>query len=198
LNIDLAINTLVANGWAVADNFFDVDLCKSLRKLIQVGDGSGLFKKAGIGRGKSFQIDTDLRADFIKWLDDYKEDAAIELAKNQIENLRVKINRSLFLGLTDFEGHLTYYPPGTGYAKHVDRFLDNSARTLSFVTYLNEEWCPADGGMLRIYDRGSVDELATEILPISGRTVIFLSDEIHHAVSPNSRPRYSLTGWYRR
>ena len=198
MNFDAPIDALVANGWAVIDDFYSEGLCQSLRQTILNDEKSGHLKKAGIGRGKSFHVDENLRADYIRWIDDYQENAGISQAKELIEDLRMQVNRSLFLGLNDFEGHLTHYPAGIGYTKHVDRFQDNNARTLSFVSYLNENWTDRDGGSLKIYARGNIDELAAEVLPVSGRAVIFMSAEIYHAVSPNQRSRYSLTGWYRR
>ncbi len=198
MNYDAPIDALVANGWAVIDNFFEANHCRNLRQAIIDDEKSGLFKKAGIGRGTSYHVDTALRADYIRWIDDYAENPAIDLAKKQIEALRMCVNRTLFLGLNDFEGHLTIYPEGNGYTKHVDRFQDNNARTLSFVCYFNEDWTNADGGALKIYSRDDSESLAAEVLPILGRAVIFLSADIYHAVSANNRPRYSLTGWFRR
>jgi SM-20-related protein len=198
LNFDAPIDALVASGWAVIDDFFSEGLCQSLRQTILDDEKAGHLKKAGIGRGKSFQVNSDLRADYIRWIDDYENDSGIIQAKQQIEDLRVQVNRALYLGLRDFEGHLTHYPRGPGYTKHVDRFQDNNARTLSFVSYLNQNWTEKDGGSLKIYDRGNIDEVVTEVLPVSGRAVIFLSDGLYHAVAPNHRSRYSLTGWYKR
>ncbi len=198
MNFDGPIDALVANGWAVIDDFFGRDLSKNLKQTILDEEASGHLKKAGVGRGSSFQVDPELRADYIRWINDTEECPAINQAKELIEDLRITVNRSLFLGLSEFEGHLTHYPVGIGYTKHVDRFQDSNARTLSFVSYLNENWTDGDGGSLKIYARGSIDELVAEILPVSGRAVIFLSDEIYHAVAPNKRSRYSLTGWYRR
>ena len=119
---------------------------KRLKQTILEDEKSGHFKKAGIGRGKSFQVDSTLRADYIRWLADYEDNASINQAKIQVENLKLQVNRALYLGLEDFEGHLTLYPEGSGYTKHVDRFKDNNARTLSFVSYLNENWTAKDGG----------------------------------------------------
>jgi len=197
LKFDAQIDALVAKGWTVTDDFFPKDLCRNLKQIILDDEKSGFFKKAGIGRGDSFQVDSNLRADYIRWLDDYDDNTVIEQASALVENLRININRTLYLGLKEFEGHLTHYPPGTGYAKHIDRFKDSNNRTLSFVTYLNESWSEADGGCLKIYARGS-DGRTDNIMPLAARTVIFLSDEIYHEVLPNSRSRYSLTGWFRR
>jgi SM-20-related protein len=198
LKVEAAIDGLVANGWAVIDDFFSADLCGTLRQTVIDDEKSGHFKKAGIGRGTTFQVDSSLRADYIRWIDEYEDNAGVNQAREQIEGLRIQVNRALYLGLNDFEGHLTHYPAGPGYTKHVDRFQDNNARTLSFVSYLNENWTSNDGGSLKIYGRDASGELVADILPVSGRAVIFLSDGIYHEVSPNLRSRYSLTGWYRR
>ncbi len=107
-----------------------------------------------------------------------------------------QINASLFLGLEDFEGHFALYPPGAYYQKHVDRFRDDDARTVSAVLYLNRDWSVEQGGELRMY---FPDERTLDLPPLAGRLVVFLSGEFpEHEVLPASRERLSLTGWFRR
>lgn len=191
------LSNLEKQGWTSQDDFFPPDLCAELRDLITRESAAGTMKKAGIGRGENFRIDPELRADFIRWIDDQDSSAAIIQVKNIFEEFRRSINRELFLGLNGFEGHLTVYPAGAGYARHLDQFADKSSRTISLIVYLNEGWLPENGGCLRIF--GNDDpKTETDILPVSGRMVAFVSNETFHQVLPNNKPRYSLTGWFLR
>ncbi len=113
--------------------------------------------------------------------------------------LKAAFNRTLFLGLTDFEGHYAAYPEGGFYERHKDGFRRDSARVVSFVLYLNRDWKPADGGRLRVYTKGqSGGESHVDVDPIGGTMVCFLSGESEHEVLLNHRPRFSLTGWFNR
>lgn len=189
---------LAENGWTTVDGFFPESLVRNLRTLAEQDFAAGHFKKAGIGRGDNFRIDPQLRADYVRWLDDYEKEPAVAAATSLIQDFRIEVNQALFLGLRDIEAHLTKYPAGAGYAKHLDRFADKGTRTLSMVVYLNENWTTQDGGALRIFSRDDREQVVAEILPEGGRLVTFLSDEIWHEVSPNLRERYSLTGWFLR
>jgi len=112
-----------------------------------------------------------------------------------MDGLRLAMNRSLFLGLEDFESHFAMYPPGAFYLKHVDRFRDDDRRMVSAVIYLNDAWLPEHGGQLRMYLKGGVEY---DVVPTGGCLVVFLSGEVPHEVLPATRERLSLTGWFRR
>jgi SM-20-related protein len=105
------------------------------------------------------------------------------------------LNRTLWLGLDDFESHFACYAPSTGYARHLDCFRDDACRTVSAVLYLNQDWLPHQGGALRLHlGSGSAHDIA----PVGGRLVLFLSAAIEHEVRPATRARLSLAGWFRR
>jgi SM-20-related protein len=101
------------------------------------------------------------------------------------------INQTLFLSLKDYEIHMTVYPVGSYYKRHLDQFKKDDHRRLSVICYLNEDWRDEHGGQLRIYLPGG----PIDILPISGRIVCFRSDQLEHEVLPATRERFSLTGW---
>jgi SM-20-related protein len=107
------------------------------------------------------------------------------------------INRELYLGLFDWEGHLAVYPEGAFYRRHLDRFQHDGRRTVSTVLYLNEHWQPGDGGELRVWSGPDADSAFVDVAPLSGRLVIFLSGEVYHGVQPSSFERISVTGWFR-
>jgi SM-20-related protein len=101
------------------------------------------------------------------------------------------MNQSLLLSLKDFEVHLTVYPPGSFYKRHLDQFSRDDHRKLSVICYLNENWNEEQGGQLRMF----LPEKVVEFLPLSGRLVCFRSDMIEHEVLSATRPRMSITGW---
>lgn len=69
-----------------------------------------------------------------------------------MEQIRCEVNRHFFLGLFEYEAHFAKYEAGDFYLKHLDSFRGNENRKLTTVFYLNENWTPADGGELKIYD----------------------------------------------
>jgi SM-20-related protein len=103
------------------------------------------------------------------------------------------LNRGLYLGLHEIELHYACYPPGAGYARHIDQPHGHAARRLSSIVYLTEDWREADGGLLRCSaDRGGF----REIEPRAGRLVLFLTEGREHEVLRTSRERLSITGWF--
>lgn len=170
----------------------------ALRQECQALHGAGRFRAAGVGREAAHE--PAVRGDEILWLEERADWApeAAGLLRDEFSALRDAINAETFLGLQDFEGHYAVYPAGTRYARHVDRFRDDSRRVISLVFYLNEDWNPEEGGELCLY-RGLADrDPAARITPQGGTLVCFLSDAVPHEVLPSLRPRLSLTGWFRR
>jgi len=149
------------------------------------------FKKAGIGKNQSLQINESIRGDYIKWVDKNAAPEAMKVYLERLGNLIRCLNESLFLSLKDFEVHLTIYPEGSYYKKHLDQFNRDDHRKISVICYLNKEWQESDGGQLRMH----LPDKALEVLPLAGRMVCFRSDQIEHEVLPATRPRLSLTGW---
>jgi SM-20-related protein len=160
--------------------------------LLRLGD-AGELAPAGTGRGAGRVLQPTLRGDCALWLDDPRCGMAAGAFLAQLDALRVALNQRLFLGLAEVEAHYARYAPGTGYARHRDRFRDSDARVISLVAYLNDGWNAGDGGMLRLHlENGSVD-----IPPLGGTAVCFRS-EFEHEVLPALRERLSIAGWFRR
>ena len=109
----------------------------------------------------------------------------------RLMNLIQFLNENLFLSLKDYEVHLTIYPEGSFYKKHLDQFNRDDHRKLSVICYLNKDWKESYGGQLRMH----LSEKALDFLPLAGRIICFRSDQIEHEVLPATRPRLSLTGW---
>jgi len=185
---------LAGQSWATLTDFLPADAVEALadesRRLLS----AGLFTQAGIGRARSHQVSADTRGDQILWLDENNLTPAQARYWLEIEALREALNRELFLGLISFEAHYAFYPPGTFYRKHLDRFQDSDERIISCSLYLNSKWNEADGGQVRLY----LDNQQIEIFPRAGTFVIFRSDRVPHEVAVAGRERFSLTGWFRR
>lgn len=200
LAFDPIIDGLVARGYAVINDFISAELCMQLRTEMHALRESAAFRPAGIGRGSEQTTNKQVRSDLIHWLGADAPDlsAAQRAALSQLDALRLELNRTLYLGLREFEAHLAVYPAGAFYAKHVDQHQSSDARVVSFVLYLNDSWTEADAGHLRLYDKENPAQIVTDVLPRGGTLACFLARDVPHEVLPPARPRYSLTGWMRR
>tara|TARA_R110002153_G_scaffold17413_3_gene60715 strand:- start:11573 stop:12238 length:666 start_codon:yes stop_codon:yes gene_type:complete len=152
------------------------------------------FKPAGIGRQDNLQLNAQIRTDSTLWLDGGSVPQKTYL--QSMEQLRVGLNRRLFLGLFDFESHFSHYAEGDFYRRHLDAFKGRSNRILSTVFYLNENWHKNDGGELLLYADDQPSPLLV-VPPIFNSCIIFLSDVFPHEVLASHNDRYSIAGWYR-
>lgn len=153
----------------------------------------GALRAASIGHDATRNLRPDIRGDSTLWLNDPRCGGAARDFLATLDGLRIELNRSLYLGLQEVEAHYAAYPAGSGYARHHDRFHDDDARVLSWVTYLNDEWLEHDGGALRLHRQDG----AIDIPPQSGTSVCFLSG-FEHEVLPATRERLSIAAWFRR
>jgi len=192
------VDGLAARGWAVDETFLPPEevtrLAAESRSLWEDGD----FRKAAVGAGTERRIRPEIRRDHVLWLTADEATPAQRRYFARVEALRQAANAALFLGLFDFEAHLTVYPPGAYYRRHLDRFRAVAARTVSLILYLNEDWPDEAGGALRL-SLNELDETgegpSLDVAPRGGTLVAFLSDRFYHEVLPATRERLSLTGW---
>ena len=189
---DRIADALVERGYACVPSAFPADLVSQLRAEFDRPDCD--FKTAGIGRGEDYTQSGRIRGDRICWLEGASPAPRQFLAV--MSQLREALNYRLFLGLFDYESHLSYYPPGSFYRQHLDAFRGRSNRVLSTVVYLNEDWPLEAGGELVLYAEGGERELE-RISPLGGQLVVFLSERFPHEVLPATLPRYSIAGWFR-
>ncbi len=190
---DSILDQLVDNGFSIIDNLLPLIDAQALHQRILELEAENEFEKSGIGKMAEFQIDEEIRGDYIRWID--FDDIPVHLSPyfSFLQNLIPQLNRSLFLNLKDLESHYAFYPAGGGYKKHRDRFRQNPHRVLSIVFYLNPIWQPGHGGELVIYD-DRVKELV-KVEPIFNRLAIFKSEMIHEVLPCNTR-RNSITTWF--
>lgn len=188
---DLIANGLSEAGYAVADNFLSSQEVYSILNSGIFQDHTASFRRAGIGKRQDLQINEAVRGDYIQWIDKNSAHESILVYLNKLDSLAQYLNQTLYLSMKDIEIHMTVYPAGTFYKRHLDQFKKDDHRKLSVICYLNKAWKEADGGQLKMYtDAGPI-----EILPLEGRLVCFRSDQLEHEVLPATRERLSLTGW---
>ena len=182
---------LAGDGYAVSDQFLSQSEVEGILGLKDFRDGLATFRKAGIGKNQDLQINEAIRGDYIQWLDKSTAPPETMIYLNRLQTLIQYLNEALFLSLKDYEVHMTIYPAGSYYKRHLDQFKKDDHRRLSVICYLNNDWKEEHGGQLRMYlPKGEKD-----LLPVAGRLVCFRSDLIEHEVLPATRERMSLTGW---
>ncbi len=185
---------LAEHGWSQQNIFLPEQLTLELAAECRLLAAGGALNAASVGRGTAQAIRTDIRGDRILWLK-AGQSPACDSYLHIMENLRIALNRTLYLGLVDYESHFALYAPGASYQTHLDRFRDDDCRTVSVIIYLNHGWLPEQGGALRLHPQG---ESTLDISPLGSRLVLFLSADMLHEVLPATRDRMSLAGWFRR
>ncbi|REG85872.1 2OG-Fe(II) oxygenase [Marinomonas pollencensis] len=190
----LLLSDLQAKGWSIQDDFFSAAFTDKLMAEVQAIQSENMLQ-AGVGRKQSHQLDLSARRDYIKWIDPINDTCKTFL--DEMEALRIVLNRQLFLGLFDFEAHFARYEDGAFYEKHLDAFKGQSNRILSTVLYLNDDWRETDGGELIIYDEYDEEVELGRFLPKKGRLAVFLSECFPHEVNVAKRTRHSIAGWFR-
>jgi len=190
------VEGLAARGWASLDGFLPPEPARAMAAESVVAWEQGDFRRGRVGRGVERVLREDLRRDHVLWLDEPGPAARAYL--DRLEELRVAINRRLWLGLFEFEGHFAVYPPGAFYKAHLDRHQGTADRVVTAILYLNEDWRSGDGGRLRLWtDPGRREGPEVWIEPRLGTLVVFLAGEHWHEVELARRTRMSVTGWFR-
>lgn len=184
-------DSIAEHEYAVADQFLEREEVSAILSIKEFQDWLEHFKKAGIGKDQGQHVNESIRGDYIKWIDNNSSPKAITAYLVKLQHLIRHLNQSLFLSLKDYEVHMTVYPQGAFYKRHLDQFNRDDHRKLSIICYLNNDWLPDYGGQLRMWISGK----PIDVLPTAGRLVCFRSDMIEHEVLPATHPRLSITGW---
>lgn len=193
MNTDEIATQLQSTGYIVLQQPLLANVSTKLFARCQ-DDEPTRFHAARIGRGAEKRQLNALRGDVISWLED--DDSTDHAYLAWMEELRLGLNASLFLGLFDYECHYAIYAAGAGYAKHSDVLNGKNSRILTTVLYLNEDWQASDGGELVLYGAGGENILAT-VSPTFGTMIIFLSASFPHQVLTAHSKRRSIAGWFR-
>lgn len=195
--LDALVEALVDRPWAVVDAWLPEALLANLAHDLLAQQAAHTLHAAGVGHGEGFRLSPEVRSDLVTWLDPLALTPGQTALWHVMDAMRVRLNRRLYLGLRRFEAHLTVYPPGAHYAKHLDQFRDAGHRRVSFVLYLNREWQDEDGGHLMLFDEAAPEVAIARVAPTWGRAVVFFSDSVPHEVCVTRRQRLSATGWFR-
>ena len=187
---------LAERGFGVSDELLPPALLAALRRRLLQLIAAGVPHAARVGERQRPQRDAAIRGDDIAWLD-----ASVNSAERDcllcFDAIRLQLNRYLMAGLQSVEAHFAHYPPGSHYARHFDTHRAGSERAISLVLYLNNNWSESDAGALRIYPPDA-PYAPIDIIPASGRLVMFLSDQVEHEVLTTARQRLSIAAWFRR
>ena len=185
-------------GWSVVPGYLSEAEARELHRESREAWEHGDFRRAGVGRGGGLRIREGIRTDHVMWLDPPQATASQRAYLTRLESLRAELNRRLFLGLMDFEGHFAIYPEGGFYKPHLDRHLQSMDRVATVILYLNPEWEPGHGGELKLWTEPDRQDGPCEVIePRLGTLVCFLSGDHWHEVLPAARTRASVTGWFR-
>jgi SM-20-related protein len=184
------IDRLAADDIVIVDDFLPHGLFRTIMDFAGEVERGNRLDKAGIGSSNQFKVISEIRGDYIYWLDSRRDEPLMPFFL-LMDELTEKLKRYCFLSLAGSEYHLAKYPPNSFYKRHLDQFKERSNRQITVLIYLNENWKPGDGGELKAYKEDR--ELIIE--PIANRLVLFKSDTVEHEVLPTRVPRNSLTGW---
>ena len=185
---------LAGPGWSVCDNFIPAETVKALATECRQQWQRGQFRAAQVGIGENLKLRPEIRSDQVIWLDSSVLSPPQQIYFDAVEDVRYAVNQALYLGLFEFEAHLTLYPPGSFYRRHVDRFRGSEYRLVSCVLYLNENWLPEHGGQLRLHTPQH-ETKHVDIAPSAGALVCFLTEHMEHEVLLTHHDRLSVTGW---
>lgn len=182
-------------GYCIVDNYLDISCLRSLQTHVHALYSNGALSQSKIGRQQTTALNPKIRNDEIFWLDENSTHESISSYFRAINDLKMHLNQTLFLGLMRYEAHFAAYQPGSFYKKHVDQFKSNQDRKISCVYYLNSEWKPEFGGELVLYDQE--DAVVERIIPTANRFVCFKSDMPHEVLTVNYQIRHSIAGWFK-
>lgn len=180
-------------GFVVISDFLDRALVVEAQREIVDLQKQNKFQPAKVGKGEFNQERLDIRSDGTSWWDFQNLTSSQKKIFEKLDEIKNTMNQNFFLGLWEIEGHYAIYQPGAFYKKHLDRFQNDSKRTVSVVLFFNNDWKPEQGGQL-VLDLG---EKSLAIEPKAGTLVCFKSDQIPHQVLETHRQRLSFAGWFK-
>jgi SM-20-related protein len=198
MQLQSIVDELAEQGYTICEEFLPSKTIQALATLAETRFQENMMQSARVGK-LQVMLNQEIRGDAIDWLDENDTNPSVQAYFQCMQLLKDKINQQLWMNLHSLEAHLAVYAPGAFYKKHLDQFAEKTeqpsqTRQLSAVLYLNENWQESNAGALRLY----LDESSQiDILPTSGRLVLFLSEKFWHEVLPANRRRISLTGWFR-
>jgi SM-20-related protein len=191
------IDDLSSKGWSWQPDYLPESLFLALRAEVLAIHSEDDLAPAGIGRETAFQLDRTIRRSRIAWMDGSTPAQASFL--HWAEQLRESLNRSLMIGMFEFEACFAVYRPGEFYDRHLDSFEGARNRVVSLVVYLNEDWQAENGGALLVWPEGADEDVlpAARVLPECAGVVFMLSETVPHAVEVTNALRFGIAAWWR-
>lgn len=188
---NVATRALAEHGWCVVHDLMTAAQTQALADECRAMHDAQMLVPAGTGSDRAV---TPLRGDSTRWFMADALTPAQQSFTDRLDLLRIALSRQQMLGLVDTESHYAVYPPGAGYARHLDQLRSSDARVISAVFYLNPAWHDGEGGALRLHLSGATHR---DIYPRAGTLVLFLSGQFEHEVLPATRQRMSIACWMR-
>lgn len=196
------INDLNMYGVCVIENFLGESRADQIRSEVGGLHRHGVFHDGEV-MARQEQARGRVRGDKITWVTGSEPNcASIGQLVSVVDSLVAKCNNHQDAGqLASYNikwrtrAMVACYPgQGTHYVKHVDN-PNGDGRCITAIYYINKDWRPEDGGVLRIYPEG-MNKVAN-IEPLFDRMLFFWSDRRNpHEVMPASVTRYAITVWY--
>jgi SM-20-related protein len=189
---------LETSGYCIYPGFLSPEELRETRGDLDIILDGGGFHRAGTGQGNALQVQDLVRRDEIFWMDRAKSNDVQTGLWTKLDLLKRAFNAPpLYLGLELFEGHYACYPPGGYYKRHLDSLKSKNDRVISLIIYLNLNWNPEDGGRLRIFQTAKPDSSFSDVDPMGGTMVCFMSDDFEHEVQTSNANRFSFSGWFK-
>ncbi len=188
INLESYFSEVADLGWAVLP--VDLNFARLLKQELIKKKEKNQLTTASLAESLS---QPSIRNDFTCWIDDNTQSELEQKLLEEISKLMTGLKIFFRIGLTHFETHYALFPQGHFYQKHTDQKNKDNHRFFSFVIYLNDNWKPADGGRLLIYDQ---DQIKFSMPPELGKMILFRSDLVHE-VETSQTDRLSITGWIR-
>jgi SM-20-related protein len=190
---DAEIHALGEHGYFLRESFLGETEARALYAEARARVDAGALRPAGIRRGADHTLDVATRGDSITWVGEEARGTVLGRLWEAYAALGEAVSSGAWLGLGRFDLQLACYPGGGArYARHADAFPGQSNRRLTAIYYLNPDWEPAHGGLLRLYPEGG----PVDVAPRLDTLVVFLSERLEHEVLPVYAPRLALTAWF--
>lgn len=192
-------DALASPGYLYLPDALDPDFVDQLATFLAEKELADELERAGVGKGHALQVRSEIRSDSIYWLDAECQSPAVSSWLQLMEETITYLRRALFLPIETYEGHLAKYPAGGYYKPHLDQHRLTPTRQITIIAYLNPNWDHEAGGQLRLYTdpEQGIHGPYLDFLPQHGSLIIFRSADFWHEVLLSTRPRISLTGWFR-
>ncbi|XP_064078827.1 egl nine homolog 1-like isoform X4 [Macrobrachium nipponense] len=198
------IQDLNRYGVCVVDNFLGSDKAQPILQEVEALHVRGLFEDGQVvSPNVQDQARGIIRGDKITWVTGNEPQCAnIRRLVSAVDSIIAKANHHQDAGqlakysITWRSRAMVACYPGQGarYVKHVDN-PDGDGRCITAIYYINKDWTPEGGGVLRIYPEGNSQ--VAEIEPLFDRMLFFWSDRRNpHEVLPANVTRYAITLWY--